>query len=191
VGTSWRQEKAEYLELLTGSVSDSVVRHVHRPVMVVRGEAVVFPTKILFATDGSEEATLASFTAADLARSTGSDLHVVYIEPASYVYEMAEWEASRADMRDELRRAAEEMADSRLQEQAQRIGEAGGEIAGVDARIGFPDAEKVGLAGRLGAGLIVMGSRGRGPLKRALMGSVSESVVRHASCPILVVRTQR
>jgi nucleotide-binding universal stress UspA family protein len=176
---------------LTGSVSDSVVRHAHCPVMVVRGEAVVFPTKILLATDGSEEATLASSTAADLARSTGSELHVVYVEPASYVYAMAEWETSRAGKRDELERAAREMADSRLQEQAQRIGEAGGEIAGTYARIGFPDAEIVGLVGRFGAGLIVMGSRGLGPLKRALMGSVSDSVVRHASCPILVERTER
>jgi nucleotide-binding universal stress UspA family protein len=176
---------------LMGSVSDSVVRHAHCPVMVVRREPVVFPIQILLATDGSEEANLASSTAADLARSTGSDLHVVYTEPANYVYEMAEWEASRADMRGELRRAAEEMADSRLQEQVQSIGEAGGEIAGVHARVGFPDAEIVGLAGRLGAGLIVMGSRGHGPLKRALMGSVSDSVVRHASCPILVVRPRR
>jgi nucleotide-binding universal stress UspA family protein len=176
---------------LTGSVSESVVRHAHCPVMVVRGEAVVFPTQILLATDGSEEATLASSTAADLASGTDSDLHVVYVEPASYVYEMAEWEASRADMRDELERAAKEMAESRLKEQLQKIEEAGAQIAGTHARVGFPDAEIVGLAGRLGAGLIVMGSRGHGPLKRALMGSVSDSVVRHASCPILVVRTER
>ena len=54
--------------------------------------------------------------------------------------------------------------------------------------MGHPDTEIVGLAGRLGAGLIVVGSRGRGPLKRALMGSVSDSVVRHAHCPVLVVR---
>jgi len=176
---------------LTGSVSDSVVRHAHCPVLVVRGEAVVFPNKILLATDGSEEANLASSTAADLARGTGSELHIVYVEPASYVYEMAEWEASRADMRGELERAAGEMADSRLQEQLQKIGEAGAQIAGTYARVGFPDAEIVALAGKLGAGLIVMGSRGRGPLRRALMGSVSDSVVRHAHCPVLVVRPER
>jgi nucleotide-binding universal stress UspA family protein len=176
---------------LTGSVSDSVLRHAHCPVMVVRGEAVVFPTKILLATDGSEEANLASSTAADLARGTGSELHIVYVEPATYVFEMEEWEASRADMRDELERAAGEVADSRLQEQLRKIGETDAQIAGTYARVGFPDAEIVALAGKLGVRLIVMGSRGRGPLKRALMGSVSDSVVRHASCPILVVRTER
>jgi nucleotide-binding universal stress UspA family protein len=41
------------------------------------------------------------------------------------------------------------------------------------------------------AGLIVIGSRGLGPLRRALMGSVSDSVVRHAHCPVLVVRHEK
>jgi nucleotide-binding universal stress UspA family protein len=129
---------------LTGSVSDSVVRHAHCPVMVVRGEPVEFPTKIILATDGSEEAKLASSTATELAKST-------------------------------------------LDEQVQRIKEAGGEIAEAHARAGHPDTEIVGFAGKLGAGLIVMGSRGLGPLKRALMGSVSNSVVHHSPCPVLVV----
>jgi nucleotide-binding universal stress UspA family protein len=40
----------------------------------------------------------------------------------------------------------------------------------------------------LGAGLIVMGSRGHGRIRRALMGSVSDSSVRHAHCPVMVVR---
>jgi nucleotide-binding universal stress UspA family protein len=34
----------------------------------------------------------------------------------------------------------------------------------------------------------VLGSRGRGGIRRALMGSVSDSIVRHAHCPVLVVR---
>jgi nucleotide-binding universal stress UspA family protein len=40
-----------------------------------------------------------------------------------------------------------------------------------------------------GFGLIVMGSRGLGPIKRRLIGSVSESVVRHAHIPVLVARS--
>ena len=177
--------------VLTGSVSDSVVRHAHCPVMIVRGGAVELPTKILLATDGSEEAILASSTAADMARGTGSELHIVYVEPASYVFEMAEWEASRAGKRGELERAAKEMADSRVQEQEQKIEEAGAQIAGTYARVGFPDAEIVGAGRQVGRRAYSTGERGRGPLKRALMGSVSDSVVRHAHCPILVVRTQR
>ena len=75
-----------------------------------------------------------------------------------------------------------------LEELVQRVEKTGGEVAEVHARIGRPDAEIVGLADELGAGLIVLGSRGLGPLRRALMGSVSDSVVRHAHCPVLVVR---
>jgi nucleotide-binding universal stress UspA family protein len=44
------------------------------------------------------------------------------------------------------------------------------------------------LAEELGVGLIVMGSRGLGGVRRALMGSISDSVVRHAHCPVLVTR---
>ena len=51
--------------------------------------------------------------------------------------------------------------------------------------------EIVGLAEEIGAGLIVMGSRGLGGIRRALMGSVSDSVVRHAHCPVLVVREEK
>jgi nucleotide-binding universal stress UspA family protein len=43
-------------------------------------EVKVFPAKILVATDGSEEAELAARTAIDLAESTASELHVVYVE---------------------------------------------------------------------------------------------------------------
>ena len=44
------------------------------------------------------------------------------------------------------------------------------------------------MVNAVGPGLIVLGSRGRGGIRRALMGSVSDAVVRHAHCPVLVVR---
>ena len=50
--------------------------------------------------------------------------------------------------------------------------------------------EIVGLAEEIGAGLIVLGSRGLGGIRRALMGSVSDSVVSHAHCPVMVVREE-
>jgi nucleotide-binding universal stress UspA family protein len=55
-------------------------------------------------------------------------------------------------------------------------------------RLGHPDNEIVRLGEELGAGLIVMGSRGLGGVRRALMGSVSDSVVRHAHSSVLIVR---
>lgn len=176
---------------LMGSVSDSVVRHAHCPVMVVRGEPPVFPMRILLATDGSEEANLASSTAADLAKSTNSELHVVCVEHTPAVFYELPGTILDPALQSRMEEGIEEATKTKLNEQVRKIREAGGEITGVHARVGDPDAEIVGLAGRLGAGLIVVGSRGLGPLRRALMGSVSDSVVRHAHCPVMVVRPEK
>ncbi len=174
---------------LMGSVSDSVVRHAHCPVLVVRAASIVFPTKIVVATDGSKEAELASSSAADLAERTGSELHVVYVgHMPPVIYESPGALTLDPDLQSRMQERAEKGTRTKLDEQVQRVREAGGEVAGAHARVGRPDAEIVGLAEELGAGLIVLGSRGLGPLRRALMGSVSDSVVRHARCPVLVVR---
>jgi len=47
------------------------------------------------------------------------------------------------------------------------------------------------LADSKGADLIVVGSRGRGPVGSALLGSVSHGVVRQAKRPVLIVRGVR
>ena len=69
-----------------------------------------------------------------------------------------------------------------------RVQVSGGTVGGSHLRMGGVAEEVVSLAEELGAGLIVMGSRDHGGIRRALMGSVSDSVVRHAHCPVLVVR---
>jgi nucleotide-binding universal stress UspA family protein len=83
---------------------------------------------------------------------------------------------------------AEGEANSFLEEQAKQVGASGGKVAETHLRAGEPDKEIVRLSEELGVGTIVMGSRGLGGLRRALMGGVSESVVRHAHCPVFVVR---
>src|SRR5215208_6054332 len=95
---------------LMGSVSDSVVRHAHCPVMVVRGEATEFPNKILLATDGSEEAHLAATTAADVAQRTGSELHVVHVGEVKPVYhpERHGYLARYEELQEEAQRLLEE-----------------------------------------------------------------------------------
>jgi nucleotide-binding universal stress UspA family protein len=148
----------------------------------------IFPTKILLATDGSEEAELAFASAADLSKITGSELHVVYVGHMPLVsYESPGATTLDPGLSGRMHESAQQEARTMLDEQMQRAGQSG-EIAEVHARIGRPDAEIVGLAEELSAGLIVLGSRGLGRLRRALMGSVSDSVVRHAHCPVLVVR---
>ena len=168
--------------MLMGNVSDSVVRHAHCPVMVVRGKAFAFPTKILLATDASEEARLAATTAADMAKRTGSELHVVHVGELRPVIhpERHGYHARHEELR--------EGAQRQLEKQVEEIVSTGGSVARAHLRIGRPDEEIVLLGEETGAGLIVMGSRGLGGIRRALVGSVSDSVVRHAHCPVMVVR---
>jgi nucleotide-binding universal stress UspA family protein len=76
-----------------------------------------------------------------------------------------------------------------LDEQVQKVEEAGGAVKEAHPRIDErPDQAIIHLAEELDVGLIVMGSRGLGGVRRALMGSVSDSVVRHAHCPVMIVR---
>jgi nucleotide-binding universal stress UspA family protein len=144
----------------------------------------IFPTKILLATDGSEEAQLAATTAADLAEKTNSELHVLTVGPDYPLYELPEHPADFQDVLRENRRESKEM----LEQQAKRIEQSGGTIKETYLREGRAEEEIVEVAEELGAGLIVMGSRGQGRLRRALMGSVSDAVVRHAHCPVTIVR---
>ena len=167
--------------MLMGSVSDAVVRHAHCPVMVVRRKPVVFPAKILLATDGSEEAELAARTAADLATKTGSELHLVHVLvlPPETLHDPFGTAA---------REEFEKRERARLDELTEKLEASGGAVEGAHFRVGSPDAEIVAQAEEVGADVVVLGSRGLGVMRRALMGSVSDSVVRHAHCPILVVR---
>jgi nucleotide-binding universal stress UspA family protein len=139
----------------------------------------IFPTTILLATDGSAEARLAATTAADLANRTDSELHVVHVAELRPMFlSQTEEEPAR------LARQARKLLD----EQVGRVEEAGGTVAEAHLRRGRADEEIVDLAQSIGAGMIVMGSRGHGRIRRALMGSVSDSVVRHAHCPVTIVR---
>ena len=73
-------------------------------------------------------------------------------------------------------------------EEVEQVRAAGATVALAHLRMGEAAPEIVALGEEIGAGLIVMGSRGLGGIRRALMGSVSDSVMRHAHCPVLVVR---
>src|SRR5215216_2004573 len=151
------------------------------------GDAMsIFPTKkVLVALDGSEESTLAAKTAADIAEKTGSELHVVHVRNAPmYIDPSTERVRRLADVEEAVRREAQEFLDS----QVKQIQDAGGTVARAHIRLGTPVAEIVNLADGIEAGLIVMGSRGMGGIRRLLLGSVSDGVVRHAHCPVQVVR---
>jgi nucleotide-binding universal stress UspA family protein len=158
----------------------------------------IFPTKILLAIDASEEAALAAQTAADIANKTGSELHVVHARLAlpwtTGYYSATESPTTSIGSEEEARQRVLQWLD----DQVERIEAQGGTVTQAYLRLGRPDegaitvAEQiVNLAEEIRAGLIVVGSRGLGGIRRALMGSVSDSVVRHAHCPVLVVRKEK
>ncbi len=155
----------------------------------------IFPTKILMATDGSSEAELATRTAVDMAQMSDSELHVVYVAD-DYSSPLLYPEATDPEglelpdpvLEQDLDRRLEERGRELLDAEVERVRSAGGTVAQAHLMRGEVAREIVDLAEDVEAGLIVMGSRGRGGIRRALMGSVSDSVMRHAHCPVLVVR---
>src|SRR5687767_14544347 len=138
----------------------------------------VFPTRILLATDGSEDAAQATEAATDLANRSGSELHVVHVwhdVPGPYRH---------AFVKRELRRQGQEILD----EQVQKVESAGGTVTQTHLRGGRTSNQVIGLSDELGVGVLVVGSRGMGTVRRILMGSHSEEIVHHARVPVLVVR---
>ena len=146
----------------------------------------VFPTQILLATDGSDEAKLATEAATELSRDTDSDVHIVYVLPTPA--QLIGHRLYSQETRESVIAEAERDAETFLKKQAEQIGANGGKVAETHFRSGEPDKEILRTAEALGVGLIVIGSRGLGAISRALLGSVSDSVVKHAHCPVLVVR---
>ena len=148
----------------------------------------IFPARILLATDGSEQANLAALRAVELARRTGSELHVVHVGVVPLFLQSY---PGTLGYYGKLYEQIEEESKELLRKQSWQVKAAGSTVAGTHLRMGAVALEVVALAEELRAGLIVMGSRGLGRVRRALMGSVSDSVVRHAHCPVLVVRQEK
>lgn len=175
-----------------GSVSTSVLRHAHCSVLIVRDspehERVFPPGRILVASDGSEEASAAAQVATEIAEATDSELHLAYaMQEERYRPHLGPemWEGWEEGFEH-----AKRSARSWVEEEAQRM--RGQDAQRVESHLvlGRPDAAIVWLAEEISARLVVIGNRGLGAMRRALIGSVSDSVARHAHCPVMVVRKE-
>ena len=159
----------------------------------------IFPTKILLASDSSDTAAHAMDLAVELCEQTGSQLHLVYVGEDAYSATLISSEAAdlegvaREDpaLIEQLQQQSDQMARRMLDTEVQKVREAGGTVAQAHLRMGKADIEIVELAKEIDAGLLILSSRGSGIIKRALIGSVSDSVVRHAHCPVTVVRQDK
>src|ERR687894_575892 len=143
------------------------------------------PAKILLATDGSEDAALAAHAAADVSERVGSELHIVHVLPQfpRYAYPGVTPQVYSRVL-DETLREAKDL----LEEQARGIEAIGPRVAETYTRRGPTVDEILDLAEELGADLIVVGSRGLGPVSGLVLGSVSGGIVHGATCPVLVLR---
>jgi nucleotide-binding universal stress UspA family protein len=143
----------------------------------------VLPTAILVPTDLSEGAEEALDYACELARKLDAKIYLLNVIgiPAMGVPELGL--ALTSTVIDSLIHDNQAAIDRLAEEQPRR-----GLIAETMLRTG--DARDVinQTAKEVGADLIVMGTHGRRGVSRALLGSVTETVVRTAPCPVLTVR---
>ena len=136
-----------------------------------------FPKRILLATDGSEDTAQATTAAVDIAKGSGSELHVIH------VWHDVHTPHAHAFVKRELRQQGREILDK----EEKRIGRIGGTVTRSHLREGRTFEEVIKVGDEIEAGLLVAGSRGLRGMRRMLLGSHSEDIVHHANRPVLVV----
>ncbi|WBB69612.1 universal stress protein [Micromonospora sp. WMMD812] len=184
--------------LLLGSVSGQVASHAHCPVLVVRPTEEPVPTEgpVLVGVDGSESAELAVGYAADEAARRGTDLVLLHVAPTDgtatpgregLVTDGA-GTRDRAEAPDRVeapeRAGHEPSALLATAVAAARGSHPGLTVAGRTVRADSAGQALVEASGQ--AVLVVVGTRGRGGFTGLLLGSVSQALVQHAHCPVLV-----
>jgi nucleotide-binding universal stress UspA family protein len=132
--------------------------------------------KILLAVDGSKHARKAGPATIELARAGQGTVHVLHVHELAY--------------------APAAVGGDRREEAAQLVAGVVAELqqAGVTAEgsvrsaTGGPAGAILEQARDLGAGMIVVGTRGLSPLRGLLLGSVAHKIIQLATCPVLVIR---
>lgn len=141
------------------------------------------PRTILIATDFSDQGRKATAQGMELARALGARVHLLHAWAVSFVSSADLPTAVPASFFDDVAKGAQRLLDDALAEHQTAGVTLTGATAYGDARDVVVDTAK-----QMGADLIIVGTHGRRGVRRALLGSVAESIVRHAHCPVLVVR---
>lgn len=135
--------------------------------------------KIMVPVDGSESADKAIKAAVEIAKSMDAELLFLYVQNINQL-------AINACLTDAIMRAVEEAGNEILERAASLVPEG---VKSKELRVsGSPGPAVVEAASDQNADMIVMGSRGLGMIKAALLGSVSQYVVEQAHCPVMVVK---
>jgi nucleotide-binding universal stress UspA family protein len=145
----------------------------------------VFLATIVVPVDFGPASLEAWLAACDLARSNGSRLHLVHV-CAEPLHQAWAGEAVAVDMEELAKEWAIEAAE--LIAKFAMPGDLDATRVTRTVLTGCAHREIVEFAQTRGADLIVMGTHGYGPLRRLLLGSVTERVLRTAACPVMTVR---
>jgi nucleotide-binding universal stress UspA family protein len=164
--------------MLMGSVTARVIGHTKRDVLVVPRDTTIGWRYILLATDGSAYSEAATEHAINFAGSYGGEMVAVSI----------------VDVTDEFYTQAPQMVEEMIERSKGILKGVRGKAEASKIKIetlvreGEPYQKIVEVAKEKKAGVIFMGSHGRKGIKKLLMGSVTEKVIGHAPCPVLVVK---
>lgn len=169
-----------------GSVTEQVIRHSPCSVLATRGSGGLAAFRnVLCPIDFSEDSSQVLERAAELATQGGARITLLHvIEPAGTFSGLRLPETRLAEMDRpatlELTRCATALANKVTVPVKSEI------------RLGSPAAQTLAmLDADPSFDLVIMGSRGRTGIKRILVGSVAEKVLRHAACPVLIVRARK
>ena len=168
--------------VFAGSLSYQVVAGSHSPVLVVPEGTGERGTGVVVGADGSPDSVTAVARAAEEADRLGVELTVVHawLSPVTYLSVDV-----ISGSNDELVEEGERMV---LAESLAGLGERYPDLT-VNRRLVHDNPAQALLEAAVGARLLVVGSRGLHGVTLMLLGSVSHTVVMHAPCPVLVVRS--
>jgi nucleotide-binding universal stress UspA family protein len=179
---------------LLGSVAEKVLRGARNPLLLVRATGPVKRDdeatlrSVIVPLDGSDLAEKVLTPVAELAKRT--DLEVTlfraYTLPASVL--AADAEAYYLASDEKLIAALHEEAVAYLEKKARAIKEMGVEKVTYVAEYGFAADRIIALGRATPDNLIAMCTHGQSGVKRWVLGSVTETVVRHSGDPVLVIR---
>jgi len=177
--------------VLYGSVADRVVRHATVPTLIVRGgerPAAAPPlSRLVVPLDGSPLAERALPVAASLANDLGLPIHLVRVVDFAMVKATVQAGVRAATASAQAQEAVRHEAEDYLAAQALQLRNR--DLAATsEVRTGAPAAE---LLDAIRPGdLVVLTTHGRGGLRRWLLGSMAEKLVRLASTPVLLMRPE-
>ncbi|HEX5596706.1 MAG TPA: universal stress protein [Micromonosporaceae bacterium] len=167
--------------LLLGSVGSQVTAHARCPVLVVRPmeQPPAAADPVIVGIDGSPGSAPALAVAADEAAARGRPLVVLH------VWSIDAFDEVRPTYQ-ETEAAAQAAAETLLAEAVSEVRHRHPELPVEERLVHALDPERVLTEASQSAALVVVGARGRGGFVGLLLGSVSQALVRHSHCPVVI-----